>query len=337
MAVRVALIGAGIMGADHGRILAEEVPGARVQVVVDADAGRARAVAEACGAEDAGTDALAAIGRGDVDAVLVASPDATHAELTLAAIGAGKPVLCEKPLAPGGRIVCGWSRRRSKAGRRLVQVGFMRRFDPGYVGDEGAARARGGGGGGDAAQPAPERGGGGGVRELDGAGGLGAARVRRGAVPARDGFCGGHGVPAGRGGAGAPLFVVLETVAGPLVTVEVNVNAAYGYDVRGELVGETGTVALNPAAAVRVNAGLAAAEGYAEDWRPRFAEAYRRQDHGLGAGGGERGCRRRGRRAPGTATCATLVAEAGVRALGGGAAGGGRGGGGAGAVSVNRP
>ena len=50
MVVRVALIGAGIMGADHGRILAEEVPGARVQVVVDADAGRARAVAEACGA-----------------------------------------------------------------------------------------------------------------------------------------------------------------------------------------------------------------------------------------------------------------------------------------------
>lgn len=70
MTVRIALIGAGIMGADHGRILAEEVPRARVQVVVDADAGRARAVAEACGAE-AGADGVAAIGRGDVDAVLV--------------------------------------------------------------------------------------------------------------------------------------------------------------------------------------------------------------------------------------------------------------------------
>ena len=51
MTVRIAVIGAGIMGADHARILAEEVPGARVQVVVDADGARARAVAEACGAE----------------------------------------------------------------------------------------------------------------------------------------------------------------------------------------------------------------------------------------------------------------------------------------------
>ena len=63
--------------------LAEEVPGARVQVVVDAAAERARAVAEACGAADAGGDGVAAIGRGDVDAVLVAVPDGPHAELTL--------------------------------------------------------------------------------------------------------------------------------------------------------------------------------------------------------------------------------------------------------------
>ena len=133
MVVRVALIGAGIMGADHGRILAEEVPGARVQVVVDADAGRARAVAEACGAADAGTDGLGAIGRGDVDAVLVASPDGTHAELTLAAVAAGKPVLCEKPLAPGAGDCLRVVEAEVAAGRRLVQVGFMRRFDPGYV------------------------------------------------------------------------------------------------------------------------------------------------------------------------------------------------------------
>ena len=118
------------------------------------------------------------------------------------------------------------------------------------------------------------------------------------------------------------------------MTVEVNVNAAYGYDVRGELVGETGTVALNPAAAVRVNAGLKAAEGYAEDWRPRFAEAYRRQDMAW-VRAVESGVPAAGAASAWDGYCATLVAEAGVRALGGGAAGGDRGGGGAGAVSVN--
>ena len=202
MTVRVALIGAGIMGADHGRILAEEVPGARVQVVVDADVGRARAVAEACGAQDAGGDGVGAIGRGDVDAVLVASPDGTHAELTLAAVAAGKPVLCEKPLAPAAG---GLSQGRGGGGRGGAAAGAGRvhaAVRSGVRGDEAGAGRGGGGGGGDAAQPAPERGGGGGVRELDGARGVGAARVRRGAVSARDGLCGGQRVPAGRGGGG---------------------------------------------------------------------------------------------------------------------------------------
>ena len=66
--------------------------------------------------------------------MLVASPDETHAELTLAAIAAGKPVLCEKPLAPAGADCLRIVEAEVKAGRRLVQVGFMRRFDPGYVG-----------------------------------------------------------------------------------------------------------------------------------------------------------------------------------------------------------
>ena len=43
MTVQIAVIGAGLMGADHARIVAEELPGARLQVVCDHDAGRARA------------------------------------------------------------------------------------------------------------------------------------------------------------------------------------------------------------------------------------------------------------------------------------------------------
>ena len=77
---------------------------------------------------------------------------------------------------------------------------------------------------------------------------------------------------------GAPVLMVLETQGGKLVNIEVNVNAAYGYDVRGELVGEKGSITLRQPATTDVNLGLAQATAYPKDWRPRFAEAYRRQD-----------------------------------------------------------
>jgi hypothetical protein len=99
MSVRVAVIGAGLMGADHARIVADDLPGATLQVVCDMDGARAKSVADACGALDVSSDAEGTIARDDVDAVIVASPDFTHTPLSLACIGAGKPVLCEKPLS----------------------------------------------------------------------------------------------------------------------------------------------------------------------------------------------------------------------------------------------
>ena len=78
-------------------------------------------------------DPLGVINDPAVGAVLIASPDSTHADFAIACIKAGKPVLCEKPLAPtaaeGMRVI----EAELSAGRRLVQLGFMRRFDPGYT------------------------------------------------------------------------------------------------------------------------------------------------------------------------------------------------------------
>lgn len=99
MTIRLAVIGAGIMGSDHAHILANELPGAQVQMVCDASTDRAQALADAVGAADVMSDAKAAIARSDVDAVVIASPDFTHAPLSLACIRAGKPVLCEKPVS----------------------------------------------------------------------------------------------------------------------------------------------------------------------------------------------------------------------------------------------
>jgi myo-inositol 2-dehydrogenase/D-chiro-inositol 1-dehydrogenase len=76
----------------------------------------------------------------------------------------------------------------------------------------------------------------------------------------------------------APVVMVLETVTGQLVTVEINNNAAYGYDVRAELVGEAGSIATAPVAVTRLDRDLSAGTAYDEDWRGRYAEAYRRQN-----------------------------------------------------------
>ena len=97
MTLGVGVIGTGVMGAEHVRLLREETAGAALVAVCDADAARATAVA---GDAAAFTDPLALIADDGVQAVVIASPDATHAGLTLACIAAGKPVLCEKPLAP---------------------------------------------------------------------------------------------------------------------------------------------------------------------------------------------------------------------------------------------
>src|SRR5690606_22030181 len=90
----------GTMGADHVRTLSEQVPGVRVRAVHDLSPGRAAEIAEASGAR-AVASATELIEAEDVQAVIIASPDPSHAALALACVAAGKPVLCEKPLGVG--------------------------------------------------------------------------------------------------------------------------------------------------------------------------------------------------------------------------------------------
>jgi len=83
--------------------------------------------------------------------------------------------------------------------------------------------------------------------------------------------------PVRRGDRVAPVFMVLETSAGQLVNIEINNNADYGYDVRGELVCESGAISFEAPIYSHRAACLRQTTEYAADWRPRFAEAYRRQ------------------------------------------------------------
>ncbi|MDP3195329.1 Gfo/Idh/MocA family oxidoreductase [Tabrizicola sp.] len=280
MTIRIAVIGAGLMGGDHARIFAEDLPGASLQVVCDASETRARAVADAYGAADVASDASAVIARADVDAVVIASPDFTHAPLSLAAIAAGKPVLCEKPLSQSSVECVQVMDAEQAAGRRFIQLGFMRRYDQSYA-EMKAALAD---------------------------GSLGRALMmhnfhRNVETPASD-FTGAMAItnsaphefdvvrhvlgteyatisayqPKRSDALVAPVFMVLETVSGQLVSIEINNNAAYGYDVRAELVGEGGSVAMSAVSYTTRDASLSHSAAYASDWRARYAEAYRQQN-----------------------------------------------------------
>lgn len=131
MTVRIGLIGPGGMGRAHIDRIHSVIAGGQVVAVSDIDPDRAAAVAAEIGATAYPTSADL-IGSDEVDAVMVCSYGPAHKVDVIAAIEAGKPVLCEKPLAPTAAECQEIMAAEQRAGRRLVTVGFMRRFDPSY-------------------------------------------------------------------------------------------------------------------------------------------------------------------------------------------------------------
>jgi myo-inositol 2-dehydrogenase/D-chiro-inositol 1-dehydrogenase len=290
MDVRVGVIGVGMIGQDHIRRITQVLTGGSVTAVNDVDAARAGQVAAVLPGASVHATAQDLIADGDVDAVLVASWGPAHEEQVVAAIAAGKPVFCEKPLAPSSAACQRIMDAEMAAGRRLVQVGFMRRYDAGYR----AMKATLDGVGPDGAGP-------------DG-GGLGAPLLmhcahRNPSVPDY-GFTTdmiisdsavheidivrwlfGEEIVAASvltprrtshapDGLQDPLILLLETASGALVDDELFVSARYGYDVRGEVVCETGTVALADVSEVTVRTQNRHSGRVPVDWRDRFIRAY---------------------------------------------------------------
>jgi myo-inositol 2-dehydrogenase/D-chiro-inositol 1-dehydrogenase len=230
------------------------VPGAEVTAVADISLERARSAAPP-GARALG-DPQALIASADVDAVLVASADETHEALVLACLAAGKPVLCEKPLATTAGAALRVVAAERAGGRRLVQVGFMRRYDAAYrelarriaAGEIGAPVRLRCAHRNPAVSPVP-------VAEL-----LLTSSLPHEIDALR--WLTGHEVAevAVDAARGDPLVATLRTDGG--VTAEVELLAGgTGYDIRCEVDGASGTLALP----VDVAAGF----------RERFAGAYR--------------------------------------------------------------
>jgi len=126
---RVGVVGAGGMGACHARNIAA-LDGAVLAWVADPDGDKAQALADELGTEWL-ADAEEALD--DCEAVVVASPDRFHAGAVHAALDHSRPILVEKPLTVELADALGIVNREVDLGRRLVQVGFMRVYDPRHV------------------------------------------------------------------------------------------------------------------------------------------------------------------------------------------------------------
>jgi myo-inositol 2-dehydrogenase / D-chiro-inositol 1-dehydrogenase len=281
MTVNVGVIGVGMIGEDHIRRLTTVLPGSAVVAVADTNPQRAQAVAE--GTRSGAKPRVFATGeeliRDDaVHAVIVASWGPTHEQYVLACIAAGKPVFCEKPLATTQEACLRILDAEMAHGRRLVQVGFMRRFDPAY-------RA---------------------LKDTLNSGAIGTPLLfhsahRNPSVPSHytadmaindttvhdvdvarwllddEVIAASVFKPRRNSRAGAlqdPLLVLLEMRGGAVVDIEVSVTVAYGYDIRGEVVGETGTVSLAESNAVVVKREGTFGGRVPPDWQERFLRAY---------------------------------------------------------------
>lgn len=280
MTVRIGVIGTGMIGEDHAKRISQTLTGGKIVAVTDVNPDQARAVVDRLNLDaqiyDNGHDLIKA---DNVDAVLVTSWGPTHEEYVLSALAAGKYVFCEKPLAHTAdgckRIVDA----EVAGGKRLVQVGFMRRYDSGYLllknaidkGQIGEALML------HCAHRNPS------VpesyitpmaiydtliHELDVFRWLLDDDFKTAQVvfPRKSRYS--HSQLAD------PQIVLLETVKGVRIDVEIFVNCQYGYDIQCSVVGEEGVINLPEPESLLMRKQAQLSNAILMDWKKRFVAAF---------------------------------------------------------------
>ena len=122
----IAVIGAGRIGTLRARLAAKH-PSVGFLAVSDLDPARARALAEQKGADFSSGDNFEAIGRPEVTAVIVSTPEGEHAAPVKRALELGKPVLVEKPIALSRKDAEDILTTLRKTNGHL-RIGYSRRF-----------------------------------------------------------------------------------------------------------------------------------------------------------------------------------------------------------------
>lgn len=275
--LRIAVVGAGMMGADHVARITDRVRGARVAAVVEPDEGRAAAAVAAAPGSVARTRIDEAIERDDVDAVLVATPGFLHEPVLLPALEAGLAILCEKPLTQDSESSLRVLEAEQRLDRPHIQVGFMRRFDVQYRELRTLVEAR----------------------DLGDLMGLHCTH-RNPSVPdsyteqmlitdsvvhefdvvpwlAGSDIASVEVRPLRRNSASRfadPALVLLQLENGVLADVEINVNIGFGYQVRTEAVFEQGVAEIGRTAGMTTWAAGRAGVAEHQSFKTRFAAAY---------------------------------------------------------------
>lgn len=129
--IRICLVGAGRAGQVHANSIARNMPGAIASAVVDADEATRNATAERYGIDGRFASLKEAIEASAFDAVVITTPTFTHCDLAVLAANHGKHVFCEKPMALN-LSECDKMIEAAKRNEVVLQIGFMRRFDPDF-------------------------------------------------------------------------------------------------------------------------------------------------------------------------------------------------------------
>lgn len=279
MELRIGVVGLGAIGRDHVQRLSRRITGCKVAAVSEVNEKVGREIA---GQYDAKfyADGEELINSPEVQAVMVTAWDPAHAQYVMASIKANKPVFCEKPLATEVEACEEIIRAEQELGRRVVQVGFMRRYDPGYQELKKTIRE------GKIGQPmivhACHRNmshaatmtsemsiKNSGVHEID---------VLRWLL--EDEYVSGQVVLprqsriSAKEGLQDPQIMMLRTQKGICIDVEISQSSGYGYDIQCEVVGDLGTARLPDPPSVATKTNCSHTTAIMPDWQNRFIEAY---------------------------------------------------------------
>lgn len=279
MDLQIGVIGLGAIGRDHVKRLSQRITGCKVVAVSEVNEAVGKEIAEQYGARFY-ADGEELINSPSVQAVMVTAWDPAHAQYVMASIKAGKPVFCEKPLATEVSECEEIVRAEQELGRRVVQVGFMRRYDPGYqelkraiqegkIGQAMVVHACHRNMSHAATMTSEMSIKNSGAHEID---------VLRWLL--EDEYVSGQVVLprqsriSAKEGLQDPQIMMLRTEKGICIDVEISQSSGYGYDIQCEVVGDLGTARLPDPPAVITITDCSRTTAISPDWQSRFVEAY---------------------------------------------------------------